>query len=61
MNRIKELREAKGISMETLAKAANIDGLILYRIEAGKETIISTGEAKKIAEALGVSVFDIFA
>lgn len=56
---IKEIRAAKRISQETLAKSAGISRTYLSRIEAC-ESIPSVAVAQSIAKALGSTVDAIF-
>jgi transcriptional regulator with XRE-family HTH domain len=53
--RIRELREERGMSQRTLADALSIDPASMSRIEKG-ERGISTGELVAIAEAFRVPV-----
>jgi transcriptional regulator with XRE-family HTH domain len=52
---IRELREAKGISQEKLALAAEVDRAYMGRVERGDNNVAILTLAK-IARALGVSV-----
>lgn len=54
MNRIKELREAKGISQDKLSQELNINLRTIQRWENG-ETAIRRNNAEKIADFFGVS------
>ena len=54
MNRIKELREAKGLSQNKLSQELNINLRTIQRWENG-ETAIRRNNAKKIADYFGVS------
>lgn len=54
MNRIKELREAKGLSQDKLSQELNINLRTIQRWENG-ETAIRRNNAKKIADYFGVS------
>lgn len=54
MNRIKELREAKGYTQEDLAQLAGVTGQAISFWETGKRNI-TTINAEKIAKALNVS------
>ncbi len=56
--RIRKLREAKGLSLRTLAEKAGVDFSEIYRIEAGKVTP-RFATLEKLAKALGISVRDL--
>lgn len=59
--RIKELREASGMSQEELAKAAGVSRGILSRIECAEDTVTTTTRTlQKIADVLGVKVSALF-
>lgn len=55
---IKNLRNAKGLSMDALAKLCGITGQRIYELELGKK-IPRITTLIKIASGLGVSIFDI--
>lgn len=59
---LKEVREAKGLSVHQLAKVANISAQQIYNIESGK---INSGQIryetlKKLALALDRNIEEIF-
>ena len=58
-NRIKQLRNEKGISQETLANRAGLDRTYITSVERGKRniTIVSM---EKITNALEISLQDFF-
>ncbi len=58
--KIKECREKAGISQTELAKKAQISRTTLSGLESGTVKITTTGTLLKIAEALGMSIADIF-
>ena len=59
-NKIKECREKAGLSQTELAKKAQISRTTLSGLESGTVKITTTGTLLKIAEALGMSIADIF-
>jgi len=59
LKKIKELREARGMSTRVFAKEAGISTETLYAIEHGKRPPSMT-TLGKIAKALGVEVKDLF-
>lgn len=58
--RIKEYREAKGISQEQLAEISGVSRTIISLLETGKTTVTTNSTMKKIAAALGEKVSTIF-
>jgi putative transcriptional regulator len=58
-NKIKEIREQKGLTQEEVAKKAGILPNYYAKIERGTINT-SIEKANKIAKALGVEVSDIF-
>lgn len=59
-NRVKEIRESKGITREDLCKNAGISLKTLLGIEDGTSGNVHTKTAAKIAEALGISATELF-
>lgn len=57
--RIRELRKAKGYSQESFARKSGIDRTYIASVEAGKRNI-SIDNIKKIADALNVTLHDLF-
>lgn len=55
MNRLRELREARGLSQRKTAELAGVEPSTINRIEAGSRKI-STEQAKRLAEIFGVSM-----
>ena len=60
MFRVKEEREKKGMTHEELAKKAGVSRTIISGLESGTINVTTTKTLKKIAEALGKNVSDIF-
>lgn len=60
MNRLKEVREAKGVSQEKLSELSGISRQTIYKIEADPEFNAKVDTIKKLADALDVSFNDIF-
>ena len=56
--RLRHLRERKGISQNELAKQAGVAQAIVQRLEAGVRGVdhLSVGVVRRLARALGVSV-----
>lgn len=57
--RIKELRNATGLSQERFALQIEMDRTYFASVEAGRRNI-SICNIKKIADGLGVSLSDLF-
>ena len=58
-HRIKELRNATGLSQERFALQIEMDRTYFASVEAGRRNI-SICNIKKIADGLGVSLSDLF-
>lgn len=59
-NKIRELRDRKGMSQEELADKAGISRTTLSYLESGKTIVTKTDTLQKIAKALEMSVSDVF-
>lgn len=57
---IKKYREKKGISQDKLSKLANITLHTITKIESGATPDPRIETVKKIADALGVGIDDLF-
>jgi transcriptional regulator with XRE-family HTH domain len=57
-NRIKALRQAKGVTQDQLAELAGLNRAHLYRLENGKQSM-TLRTLKIIADTLGVRVRDL--
>ena len=60
MNKLKEIRESKGISVSELARVANITRQTIHRLESNIDNSANTKTLKSLADALGVKVSDFF-
>ena len=58
--RVKEIREAKGVSHEELAKKSGVCRTTISGLESGSVKVTSTKTLSKIAEALNKKVSDLF-
>jgi transcriptional regulator with XRE-family HTH domain len=58
-DRIRDLRQAKGMTQEQLARAANLGLSHLARLEQGVITDPSWSTVRAVAQALGVAVTDL--
>ena len=60
LNRLKEIREGKGVSQEKLAELSGISRQTISKIETDPEFNAKVDTFKKLAEALEVNFHDIF-
>ena len=58
--KIKEAREKAGMSQDELSKKSGVSRTIISGLETGTINVTTTRTLKKIAEALGKNVSDIF-
>lgn len=56
---LKEMREQKNISQAELAKKSGISQQLISVLETGTQKSTSTEKVAKLADALGVSFFDL--
>ena len=56
--RLRQLRERRGLSQNALAKTSGVAQAVIHRLEAGTREMehLSVGVAMRLARALGVSV-----
>lgn len=59
-NRLKEVRENKGISQEELSEKSGISRTTISELETEKKEVTTNITLEKIAEALGEKVSNIF-
>lgn len=59
-NRLKELREAHGLSQEKLAEMSGISRTTLSKIENNEEVNVNTRTIAKLAEVFNVKPSEIF-
>ena len=58
---LREIRQKKHMTQQELASASGVCRAIISGMESGRVTVTTTGTIRKLAEALGVSVGDVFA
>lgn len=58
MNRIRELREAKGLTQDALGKMIGVQQGAIAKYEAGTRELSIT-RATQIADALGVELYEV--
>ena len=59
-NRLKELREERGISQEKLAELSGLSRATLSKIENNEEVGVNTRTIAKLADVFNVKPSDIF-
>lgn len=59
-NKVKKIRHEQNITQEELAKKANVSRTILSHIETEKDINVGLDTLRKIADALGYSISEIF-
>ncbi len=59
MNRIREIRKEKGMSVKELAAKVNVSMMTMYRYESGKR-VLNVGVAYRIAVALDVGLNELY-
>ncbi|MEH8936685.1 helix-turn-helix transcriptional regulator, partial [Klebsiella pneumoniae] len=59
-SRIRQLRLAKNIKIAELAEAVGVDAANISRLETGKQKQFSEQTLNRLAQALSVSVPDLF-
>lgn len=59
-NRLKELREERGISQEKLAEMSGISRTTISKIEGNEEAVVNTRTIVKLAEVFDVNPSEIF-
>ena len=60
LNRLKEVRESRGVSQEKLAELSGISRQTISKIETDPEFNAKVDTIKRLADALDVSFHDIF-
>ena len=61
MNKLREIRESKGMNITDLANASGITRQTIYRLENEENENINTKTLKALANALDAKVTDFFA
>ena len=59
-SKLREVREAKGMSQEELEKVSGISRQTISSIENGRSTSVMSGTLISLARALGTTVDEIF-
>lgn len=60
MNKLKEIRESKGLSITELSRLSNVTRQTIYRLEDGKDEVANSKTLRSLADALGIKVSDFF-
>lgn len=58
--RIKEVREKRGLTQVQLSEQSGISRATISGLESGSEKVTTTKTLNKLAEALGVTVDELF-
>jgi len=59
-NRLREFRTKKGLTQSELSNKASVSRTVICQIETGEREVVTTETMKKISNALGVKIDDIF-
>ena len=59
-NRLKEVREKKGVSQTALSEMAGVSRMTIIKIESDRETNITTDTMASISKALETPLTEIF-
>lgn len=59
-NRLKEVREKKGVSQTALSEMAGVSRMTIIKIESDRETNITTDTMASISKALETPITEIF-
>ena len=59
-NKIKQIREEKGLTMKKLSEISNVSAGYICHLENGTRTHPSIEVMEKIAKALNKTIFEIF-
>lgn len=60
LNRLKEIREGKNVTISALAEASGITRQTIHRLENEEVDTANSKTLKALADALGVKVTDFF-
>lgn len=60
MNRLREIRESKNMTITQLAEKSGITRQTVYRLEAETVDTANSQTLKRLADALGVQISDFF-
>ena len=60
MNKLKQIRESKGITISELARLSKVTRATIYRLENGDDYTANSKTLKALADALGVKVTEFF-
>ncbi len=58
--RIKEIRERKGMSQSELSDKAGVTRATIWKLETGENEVTTSKTLLKIADALGVTIGELF-
>ena len=58
--RIKEIRESKGMTQTELSEKAGVTRATIWKLETNDEEVTTSRTLAKIADALGVTIGELF-
>ena len=60
LNRLREIRESKGMTVTALSRASGVTRQTIYRLEQEQDDTANSKTMKALADALDAKVTDIF-
>ena len=60
MNKLKKIREEKGLTITELARLSKVTRQTIYRLENEEDGVVNSKTLKALADALGINVADFF-
>ena len=60
MNKLKKIREEKGLTITELARLSKVTRQTIYRLENEEDGVVNSKTLKALADALGIKIADFF-
>ena len=60
MNKLKKIREEKGLTITELARLSKVTRQTIYRLENEEDGVVNSKTLKALADALGINIADFF-
>ena len=60
MNKLKKIREEKGLTITELARLSKVTRQTIYRLENEEDGVVNSKTLKALAAALGINIADFF-
>lgn len=60
MNKLKKIREEKGLTITELARLSKVTRQTIYRLENEEDGVVNSKTMKALADALGINIADFF-